>query len=56
VAAGPSGACGVAALTRLMTEDALAPMRDALGVTGDSRVLAVVTEGKEPVGAGFSRP
>jgi diaminopropionate ammonia-lyase len=49
VAAGPSGACGVAALTRLMTEDALAPMRDALGVTRASRVLAVVTEGRGQV-------
>jgi diaminopropionate ammonia-lyase len=48
VAAGPSGACGVAALTRLMTEAALAPVRDALGLTRASRVLAVVTEGAAP--------
>jgi diaminopropionate ammonia-lyase len=47
VAAGPSGACGLAAVTRLMTEEALLPMREALGIDGGSRVMAVVTEASQ---------
>jgi diaminopropionate ammonia-lyase len=45
IAAGPSGACGFAAITRVMTEPALAPVRDALGLDADARVMAFVTEG-----------
>lgn len=46
IAAGPSGGAGLAALARVMTEDALAPVRDALGLTRASRVMALVTEGR----------
>lgn len=45
LALGPSGACGVAALTRLVTEDALAGVRARLGLTPEARVLAIATEG-----------
>jgi diaminopropionate ammonia-lyase len=45
IAAGASGACGVAALTRLALDPVLEPLRAALGVGSTSRVMAIVTEG-----------
>jgi diaminopropionate ammonia-lyase len=42
--AGPSGACGVAALFALMRDPALASTRASLGLGSSSRVLAIVTE------------
>ena len=43
--AGPSGACGLGALSALMHEAAYAPVRNAAGMDRSTRVLAVVTEG-----------
>lgn len=45
IRAGASGACGVAAVTRLALEPALEPLRAALGVGPSMQVLAIVTEG-----------
>jgi diaminopropionate ammonia-lyase len=46
IAAGPSGACGLAALLALARDDALDPIRRAWGFGSSCRVLAVVTEGQ----------
>lgn len=45
VTAGASGASGVAALTAIMTERDLAPVREALNLSASSRALAICTEG-----------
>jgi diaminopropionate ammonia-lyase len=45
IVAGPSGACGLAALAVVMRDPALAPVREHLGLTNASRVLVVNTEG-----------
>jgi diaminopropionate ammonia-lyase len=45
IVAGPSGACGIAALARMTSDPGLAPVRDALGLGSPSRVVAVNTEG-----------
>ena len=42
--AGPSGACGIAALMALMRNDDFAPVRTRLGINHSARVLTVVTE------------
>ena len=44
IEAGPSGACGVAALLALATAAELAPVRLALGLTSASRYFTIVTE------------
>lgn len=46
IAAGPSGACGLAAITRMMTEPELAPVRDELSMGPGTRAMAFVTEGQ----------
>jgi diaminopropionate ammonia-lyase len=46
IAAGPSGACGIAALMALASEPILRDVRDACSLGPSTRVLAVVTEGK----------
>jgi diaminopropionate ammonia-lyase len=43
--AGPSGACGVAALIALMADDRAAALRQAAGLGPSTRVMAIVTEG-----------
>ena len=43
--AGPSGACGVAAVVALITAPELEEVRDACRLNRESRILAVVTEG-----------
>lgn len=43
--AGPSGACGLAALAAIMHADEYAAVRRAAGMDPSTRVLAVVTEG-----------
>jgi diaminopropionate ammonia-lyase len=45
IEAGPSGACGFASLVAVMREDALRPVRDALGLGSSSRVIVINTEG-----------
>jgi diaminopropionate ammonia-lyase len=45
IAAGPSGACGIAAVMATAREASLAAVRDACGWTHATRVLAIVTEG-----------
>jgi diaminopropionate ammonia-lyase len=45
VVAGPSGACGLAALGVVMRDPAFAPVREHLGLTHASRVLVVNSEG-----------
>jgi diaminopropionate ammonia-lyase len=45
MAAGPSGACGVASLTALMRAPELAPLRTRLGLVPGAHAFAVVTEG-----------
>ena len=45
IVAGPSGACGLAALSVVMRDPALAPVREHLGLSNVSRVLVVNTEG-----------
>lgn len=45
IAAGASGAAGLAALLALAREPALGPMRDALHIDAESRVMVIVTEG-----------
>lgn len=45
MAAGASGAAGVAALIALTREPALAKLRRALGITSSTRAFAIVTEG-----------
>ncbi len=44
IVAGPSGACGIAALIRLAQDPALAPVRSALGLNRSTSALAFVTE------------
>jgi diaminopropionate ammonia-lyase len=44
IAAGPSGACGVAAVVALMCDPALADAREALGLDATARVMTIVTE------------
>ena len=45
ITAGPSGACGLAALQMLAADDELRPVREALGLDPSTRALVVVTEG-----------
>ncbi|HEX4932260.1 MAG TPA: pyridoxal-phosphate dependent enzyme [Gemmatimonadaceae bacterium] len=45
IAAGPSGACGLATLAAIMRTDEYAPVRQAARMDRSTRVLAVVTEG-----------
>jgi diaminopropionate ammonia-lyase len=45
IAAGPSGACSLGALLALVHDDALAPVREAAGLSARSRVLVFNTEG-----------
>lgn len=45
ITAGPSGACGLAAITRVMHEPGLAPVREALALGPSARVMVLVTEG-----------
>lgn len=45
ISAGPSGACGLAALTRLLQDPEAAGLREASGLGVHSRVLLIVTEG-----------
>jgi diaminopropionate ammonia-lyase len=45
IEAGPSGACGFAALVAVMRDEALRPVRDALGLGPASRVVVINTEG-----------
>ena len=45
IACGPSGAAGVAALLALQADPALTPVREALGISRASTVMAIVTEG-----------
>ena len=45
IEAGPSGACGFGALVAVMREEALRPVREALGVGPSSRVVVINTEG-----------
>jgi len=44
IAAGPSGACGVAALMAVVNAPELAPVRSAVTLDSSTRALAVVTE------------
>lgn len=46
ITAGPSGACGLAALTCLLRDPEAGPLREASGLGPHSRVLLVVTEGR----------
>ena len=45
IAAGASGAAGVAALLAVMHDSAPGKLRRALGLGSDTRVFAIVTEG-----------
>ena len=45
VRAGPSGACGLAALIALMTDDGLAEFRQEVGLGPQSTAMVIVTEG-----------
>lgn len=45
IAAGASGACGLASLLALLRNETLAPLRDAARINSQSRVLVIVTEG-----------
>lgn len=45
IEAGPSGACGFGALVAVMREEALRPVREALGLGPSSRVVVINTEG-----------
>lgn len=45
IAAGASGACGLAALLAVMGDEALAPVRQAARLNSPARVLVIVTEG-----------
>ncbi len=45
VVAGESGACGVAALWAILKDETLGPVRDASGLSPESRVLVFNTEG-----------
>jgi diaminopropionate ammonia-lyase len=45
IVAGPSGACGLAALAVVMRDPVFAPVRETLGLASTSRVLVVNTEG-----------
>ncbi len=45
IAAGPSGACGVASLIALTREAALARLGRSCGLNRSTRAMAIVTEG-----------
>jgi diaminopropionate ammonia-lyase len=45
IESGPSGACGLAALCALMTDEALLDTRQALGLGARSTVMVIVSEG-----------
>jgi diaminopropionate ammonia-lyase len=45
IAAGASGACGVAALTKIVRDRSLAQLREKLPVRPSTRIMAIVTEG-----------
>jgi diaminopropionate ammonia-lyase len=45
IISGESGACGVAALIAIMNRDGFRPVRDALGLNSESRVMVINTEG-----------
>jgi diaminopropionate ammonia-lyase len=45
IEAGPSGACGLAALVAVMRDDTLRPVREALGLGPSSRVVVINSEG-----------
>jgi len=45
IEAGPSGACGFASLVAVMRDDAMKPVRDALGLGSSSRVVVINSEG-----------
>lgn len=46
IVAGPSGACGTAAVTALMTAPELALVRAELGLDAETEALVVITEGR----------
>jgi diaminopropionate ammonia-lyase len=56
ILSGASGACGVGAVVRLMSDMSLAPVREALGVGPRTRVLAIVTEGQTGDARAVSTP
>jgi diaminopropionate ammonia-lyase len=45
IESGPSGACGVAALTAVMRDEVFRPVREALELHTDTRVVAINSEG-----------
>jgi diaminopropionate ammonia-lyase len=45
VAAGASGACGLAALLAILRDESLSPVRESSGLGADSRVFVINTEG-----------
>ncbi|HWQ33405.1 MAG TPA: diaminopropionate ammonia-lyase [Blastocatellia bacterium] len=45
IAAGASGACGLASLLALLRDETLAPLREAARINAQSRVLVIATEG-----------
>jgi diaminopropionate ammonia-lyase len=45
IAAGASGACGLASLLAILQDESLHPLRKASGLHSESRVLVIVTEG-----------
>ncbi len=45
IEAGPSGACGFASLVAVMRDEAMRPVRDAVGLGPSSRVVVINTEG-----------
>jgi diaminopropionate ammonia-lyase len=45
IEAGPSGACGFAALVAVMQDEELRPLRDALALGPSSKVVVINTEG-----------
>lgn len=45
IEAGPSGACGFAALVAVMRDEQLRPVRDAIGLGATSRVVVINSEG-----------
>jgi threonine dehydratase len=51
VAAGPSGACGLAALMAIAQEAGLTPVHDHLGLSRAASVLVIVTEALAPPGS-----
>jgi hypothetical protein len=51
VAAGPSGACGLAALMAIAQEAGLRPVRDHLGLNRAASVFVIATEALAPPGS-----